>query len=123
MVEEFIIFGAPARKSNSRIFTGTSFILGKSAQRYINIFEKQIKRINLKNIPYDKNSNNNKNLLWLFEIWYNNKSADASIELVFDLLQEYKIIENDVNIRNYVVLSGDLDYEIPRTKIGIYCTK
>lgn len=115
LVNSFIIFGSPARKSNNRIFTGSSFILGKSAQKYINIFSKQIKKIKLKNIPY-----NDREYIWVFEMWYNNKLADASTELVFDIMQHHKIIDDDVSIRNCIVLSEELDYEVPRMKVSIY---
>ncbi len=116
LIAEFVIFGSPARKSNSRMYVNESFILGKSAQKYINIFEKQINRLKgFLPVPVD-----NKSYVWLFEIWYSDVRSDASIELIFDLLQKYGIVSNDVTIRNYIVLSEELDRELPRTKIKIF---
>lgn len=116
---EFIIWGAPARKSNSRIYTGTHFLLGASAQAYTNIFEKQIVRLK-KSIQYPIDD---RDCVWIFNIWYSDTRSDASVELIFDLLQNTGIITNDVNIRNYIVLSEELDKELPRTEIKIYKLK
>jgi hypothetical protein len=115
-VGEFIIFGAPARKSNQRQYTGSSFVLGKSAMQYVNIFDKQIKRIQ-KSLPTPLDQ---RNYIWVFEIYYNRINSDASIELAFDLMQKHEIIVDDVNIRNYLVLAEELDKQVPRTKITIY---
>ena len=119
LVTEFIIFGSPGRKSNSRIYVNDSFILGKSAQKYVNIFEKQIKRIKgMLPIPMD-----NKSYLWLFEIWYSDVRSDVSVELVFDLLQKYGVVTNDVTIRNYLVLGETLDRELPRVEVAVFKPK
>lgn len=116
LVHSFLLFGSPARKSNQRQFTLTSFVLGKQAINYINVVEKQIKRLKFPDL-------NSRDFLWVFEIWYNNKLADASIELLFDVMQRNKVINNDNNIRKYYVAAEDLDYEVPRTKIYIYKQK
>jgi hypothetical protein len=113
LIHSFTIFGSPARKSNQRQFTLTSFVLGKQAINYINVFEKQIKRLKFPDL-------NSRDFLWVFEIWYNNKLADASIELIFDIMQKAEVIKNDNNIRKYYVGAEDLDYEVPRTKVYIY---
>lgn len=117
LVTELVIFGAPGRKSNARIFTGSSWILGKSAQAYKNIFFKQIKRFK---IPYQLND---RDFLWVFEIWYSDMRSDASTELIFDLMEETEIIKNDVTLRNYVVLANCIDKQLPRTIISIYKEK
>lgn len=119
MISEFIIFGSPARKSNSRIFTGTHSLLGVSAQAYTNVFNKQIERLK-PNLPYPFND---RSYLWVFELFYSDVRSDASIELIFDLLQYAKIVDDDVTVRNYVVLSEELDKELPRAKIRIYKLK
>jgi hypothetical protein len=115
LIRSFIIFGSPARKSNNRIYTGTNFILGKSAQSFIMLFKRQINRIKLDGKPFDR-----RDYFWTFEIYYNCKSADASIELIFDTMEHNKVITNDVNIRNYIVLAEELDYITPRVKIALY---
>jgi hypothetical protein len=58
--------------------------------------------------------------LWVFEIWYSSKRSDASIELIFDLLQAEGVISNDLTIRKYVVLAEHFDAHMPRTVISIY---
>lgn len=84
--------------------------------QYVNLFEKQIKRLKTRlAYPY-----NFRDYIWVFEIFYNRKDADASIELIFDLMQKYDIIEDDVNIRQYIVLADKLDKEVPRLKVTIY---
>lgn len=93
-------------------------MLGKQAMAYSNLFEKQIKRIKIEGVPFNQND-----YFYTFEIFYNHVSADASIELIFDLLERNGILVNDVHLRNYLVLAENLDYEIPRTKIGIYKLK
>jgi hypothetical protein len=120
LVSEFIIFGAPARKSNSRIVTaGGMYVLGSSANSYVNIFDKQIKRLKgtipapLDNLSY----------VWTFEIWYSDMRSDASIELIFDLLEHNGIVSKDVTIRNYIVLAETLDKELPRCEIKVYKLK
>lgn len=120
MLDSFTIFGAPARKSDSRQFIPKlkRLVLGKSAQQYQAIFDKQIERLNLK----VKNLTD-PNLLWVFYIYYNNKSADVSIELVFDFMQKHGVIQDDVIIRDYIVFGGIWDYELPRTTIKIYKLK
>jgi hypothetical protein len=115
LVNSFTIFGSPARKSNSRVYTGTAFILGKSAQAFVTLFKRQISRIKFADIPFSR-----RDFFWVFEIWYNCKSADASIELIFDAMEHNGIVDNDVNIRNYLVLAEDLDYITPRVKITLY---
>lgn len=93
--------------------------MGKSANAYTNIFDKQIKRIKeWLNVPLDSSS-----YVWTFEIWYNDVRSDASIELIFDLLQHSGVVSNDVTIRNYIVLAEHLDRELPRTDIKIYKPK
>jgi len=119
LVHNFIIFGSPARKSNSRIFTGNTFILGKSAQRYTNIFNKQIKHIKEYASIYPIT---NGDCLWYFELYYNDKRADTSIELIFDLMEKNGIVKNDVLIRNYIV-SSCIDRVVPRAEIFIYKPK
>jgi len=64
-----------------------------------------------------------RDLLWIFSIYYNNASADCSIELIFDQMQSAEIITNDVILRNYIVLGEDLDYELPRVEVCIYKLK
>ena len=113
---DFIIFGSLASSKNDRIWTGKNFILGESGQKYENLFKKQIKRIRPKLVlPFTDFE-----LLWVFEIYHNNKSADASIELLFDLMEANNIVYNDVIIRNYFVLADELDMELPRTNIRVY---
>jgi len=114
------VFGSPARKSNGRTIVGNSIsLLSPAAMSYDNIFEKQIKRIkeNL-DIPID-----DKRYIWVFEIWYSDVRADASIELIFDLMEKYGLVTNDVTIRNYLVLSEELDKELPRMRVSIYKLK
>jgi len=113
LIHSFILFGSPARKSNQRQFTLTHFVLGKQAINYITLVERQVKRLKFPDL-------NSRDFLWVFEIWYNNKLADASIELLFDTMQKNGVIKNDNNIRKYYVAAEDLDYEVPRTKIYIY---
>lgn len=121
LVSDFIIFGAPARKSNSRIYSGKGsvLLLGKSATQYNNIFAKQIERLK-EDIPHPLD---NTSYVWTFEIWYSSSRSDASVELIFDLFQKYGLVSNDVTIRNYIVLSEELDRELPRIKVSIYKPK
>jgi len=112
----FVLFGSPSRKSNQRQFTLTAFVLGTQAVNYVKLCERQLKRLIFPDL-------NNRDFLWVFEIWYNNKLADASIELLFDILQKEGVIKNDNNIRKYYVAAEDLDYEVPRTNIYIYKPK
>lgn len=79
------------------------------------LFKRQIKRIKIADIPFSR-----RDFFWVFEIYYNCKSADASIELIFDLMEYSGIVDNDVNIRNYTVLAEELDYVTPRVKISLY---
>jgi hypothetical protein len=109
------LFGSPARKDNNRINFSKVSLLGKQAQAYKNIFDKQVKRLVFEDAPFD-----NKKIMWVFELYYNRANSDASIELIFDLMQSNKIIVNDVSIRNYIVLSEILDNESPRIIVGIY---
>jgi len=112
---EFILFGSPGRKSNARDVTSSGqYILGKQARAYISLAERQLRKLKIKE-PL-----NDRSLIWVFEIYYNNKRADASIELLFDILQNNNIIDNDVTIRNYYVAAEELDNEVPRTKISIF---
>lgn len=116
--DEFIIFGSPGRKSNQRDVTSSGqYILGKQARFYVTLVERQLKRLKI------KTDLNDRRLLWIFEIYYNNKSADASVELIFDIMQKNGVIKNDVTIRNYLVAAEELDKEVPRTKISIYKLK
>lgn len=114
----FTIYGSPARKSNSRMYTGSHFVLGKAAAAYANIFAKQIRRVQARlhlPLPFDDPS-----LYWVFSIWYNRRTADASVELLFDLMQEHGLLTNDVTLRKYAVLAEQFDAEVPRTTIAIY---
>lgn len=119
LIDSFVIFGSPASSKNNRAWTGNSLVLGEQAQNYCNIFDKQILRIK-KNIsaPY-----NMRDYLWVFEIWYENEKSDASIELIFDLMQKNIIIFNDNTIRNYLVLSESVDKITPRLIISIFKAK
>lgn len=119
LIDKFIIFGSPASSKNSRTWTGSSSVLGEQAQHYVNIFDKQILRLKPKlHAPYDM-----REYLWVFEIWYENPRSDASIELIFDLMQKNILIFNDNVIRKYFVSAEHLDAELPRTQISIYKPK
>lgn len=117
LIHSFVLFGSPSRKSNQRRFTGKAFVLSEQAVNYVTLCTRQLKKLNF---PVNLND---RDFLWVFEIWYNNKLADASIELIFDIIDKEGIIKNDNNIRKYYVAAEDLDYEVPRTKIYIYKPK
>lgn len=115
---EFIIFGSPATAKNNKSITGKgALVYGKAARQYSNIFAKQVERIKylIDGIPLDS-----KKYFWLFDVWYSSPLSDASLDLVFDLLQYYGIITDDVTLRDYAVISENLDKEIPRILITIY---
>lgn len=117
---DFYIYGSPARKSNSRINLANVSLPSKYATAYKLIFNKQIKKIKHKFNAIDLND---ENLYWYFIIYYNNKKSDASIELIFDLLQENGIIENDNTIRHYTVNAKKLDNITPRIQVIVYREK
>ena len=119
LVASIVIFGSPASSKNDRIWTGKHFVLGEGAQQYENLFKKQIVRI----IPQIALPFTDTAYFWVFEIYHNDIRADASIELIFDLLEKFNVVYNDVTIRNYIVLAEELDRELPRTIIKIYKLK
>lgn len=81
------------------------------------IFDRQINKIK----PIFENINlDDPNLYWYFNIFYNNKKSDASIELIFDFLQSNGIIKNDNNIRYYTVNAKEFNNITPHIHIIIY---
>lgn len=115
---EFIIFGSPATAKNNKSITGRgALVYGKAARQYSSLFAKQIERVKylINDIPLDK-----KEYFWLFDVWYSSPLSDASLDLVFDLLQYFGVITDDVTLRNFAVNSENLDKEIPRILITIY---
>lgn len=115
---DFIIFGSPSRKSNSRINFSNISIPSKYATEYLKLFAMQIEKIKEKYkdiIPL-----NDVNLHWYFKIYYSNKLSDASIELIFDALQKHNIVTNDNIIRDYHVDAKEYDKITPRVEIKVY---
>lgn len=116
LITKIIIYGSPSRKSNSRVNFSNVSLPSKYARQYIDVCSPQLERIKKDNIFPIKDSK----YYWVFEIYYSNKKSDASIELLFDVLQKEEIVINDNIIRDYRVCAKNFDKITPRTIIKVY---
>ena len=116
LITKIVLFGSPSRKSNSRINFSSVSLPSKYARQYIDVCSLQLKKIkNNKLFPIK-----NPDYYWVFDIYYSNKKSDASIELLFDILQKEGIVINDNIIREYKVNAKKFDKITPRAIISIY---
>ncbi len=105
---EFTIYGEPASKANSRVWTGRRLIKSKKALSYVKTFEGQCPRLEtlLEGI-----------LKATITIYYASRRPDLDPSLILDLMQE-RIYKNDRQVREMHLFWG-LDPENPRAEIAI----
>lgn len=116
LVTKILLFGSPSRKSNSRINFSRVSLPSKYARQYIDICSLQLQKIKNNNLfPIE-----DPDYYWVFDIFYSNTKSDASVELLFDILQREGIVINDNIIREYKVNAKEFDKITPRVIISIY---
>jgi len=105
---EFTIYGEPASKANSRVWTGRRLIKSKKALSYAKTFESQCSPLEtlLKGI-----------LRATITIYYASRRPDLDPSLILDLMQG-RIYENDRQVREMHLYWG-LDKTNPRAEIAI----
>lgn len=105
---EITIYGEPASKANSRVWTGRRLIKSKKALSYVKTFESQCSPLEtlLKGI-----------LRATITIYYASRRPDLDPSLILDLMQG-RIYENDRQVREMHLYWG-LDKENPRAEIAI----
>ena len=105
---EFTIYGEPASKANSRVWTGKRLIKSKKALSYVKTFESRCSPLEtpLRGI-----------LKATITIYYASRRPDLDPSLILDLMQG-RIYENDRQVREMHLYWG-LDPKNPRAEIVI----